>query len=37
MDGTVRFSKLSGSGNDFVCIDARDGQYGEVLASGPMG
>lgn len=32
MSGPVSFSKLSGSGNDFVCIDNRDGRYAELLA-----
>ena len=27
----ITFSKLSGSGNDFICIDARDGSYDELL------
>jgi diaminopimelate epimerase len=27
----VQFTKLSGSGNDFVCIDSRDGRYNELL------
>jgi diaminopimelate epimerase len=27
----VKFTKLSGSGNDFICIDSRDGRYAELL------
>jgi len=27
----VNFAKLSGSGNDFVCIDNRDGRYDELV------
>jgi diaminopimelate epimerase len=27
----IEFSKLSGSGNDFICIDNRDGQYDEIV------
>jgi diaminopimelate epimerase len=29
---SIRFSKLSGSGNDFVCIDNRDGSLDDLLA-----
>jgi hypothetical protein len=29
----VEFAKLSGSGNDFICIDGRDGQFDDVLRS----
>lgn len=32
MTTTITFSKLSGSGNDFLCIDNRDGQYDAMLA-----
>jgi len=28
----ITFTKLSGSGNDFICIDARDGAYDGLLA-----
>jgi len=30
---SIEFAKLSGSGNDFICFDNRDGQFDEVLAS----
>ena len=29
---TVEFAKLSGSGNDFICIDNRDGRYDAILS-----
>ncbi|MBL7221406.1 MAG: diaminopimelate epimerase [Phycisphaerae bacterium] len=29
----VIFSKLSGSGNDFLCMDNRDGRFDEILVS----
>ena len=29
----VQFAKLSGSGNDFICLDNRDGRFDAVLAS----
>jgi diaminopimelate epimerase len=32
MSEPIEFCKLSGSGNDFVCIDNRDGTYDSVLA-----
>jgi len=32
MTPTITFSKLSGSGNDFLCIDNRDGLYDAMLA-----
>jgi diaminopimelate epimerase len=31
--GRVEFSKLSGSGNDFICIDNRDGRFDSLLNS----
>jgi len=31
----IEFDKLSGSGNDFVCIDNRDGAYDGLLSSAP--
>jgi len=30
---STEFSKLSGSGNDFICLDNRDGRYDEILES----
>lgn len=33
MDGEIRFAKLSGAGNDHICIDGRDGRFGPLLAS----
>ncbi len=27
----IAFTKLSGSGNDFICVDARDGAYDDLL------
>ena len=32
-DETIDFAKLSGSGNDFVCIDGRDGRFEDLLAA----
>ncbi len=37
MTEPIEFAKLSGSGNDFVCIDARDGRYDDLLAGGGVG
>ena len=37
MTEPIEFAKLSGSGNDFVCIDARDGRYDDLLAGGAVG
>jgi len=31
MDNVIEFSKLSGSGNDFLCMDNRDGRFDEIL------
>ena len=31
MVDSIKFAKLSGSGNDFVCVDNLDGQYDELL------
>jgi len=31
MSKPIAFSKLSGSGNDFICIDGRDGRFEEIL------
>ena len=30
---TIEFAKLSGSGNDFLCIDNRAGDFDEILSS----
>ena len=30
--GRIEFEKLSGSGNDFLCIDNRDGRFDGLLA-----
>jgi len=32
MSPSIEFAKLSGSGNDFICIDARDGRFDDLLA-----
>jgi diaminopimelate epimerase len=29
---SIEFAKLSGSGNDFLCLDSREGQFDELLA-----
>ena len=33
MRETIEFAKLSGSGNDFICIDNRDGAFDEIVTS----
>jgi diaminopimelate epimerase len=33
MTETIEFAKLSGSGNDFICIDGQDGRFDDLLAS----
>ena len=33
MPEPIEFAKLSGSGNDFICIDGRDGRYTDLLSS----
>ena len=33
MSDPIHFAKLSGSGNDFVCIDNRDGRHDALLGS----
>ena len=33
MKTLIEFAKLSGSGNDFICIDNRDGRYDKLLES----
>jgi diaminopimelate epimerase len=32
MSQPIEFAKLSGSGNDFICLDGRDGRFDELLA-----
>jgi diaminopimelate epimerase len=32
MNRPIEFAKLSGSGNDFICLDGRDGRFDELLA-----
>ncbi|MCJ7544581.1 MAG: diaminopimelate epimerase [Phycisphaerae bacterium] len=32
MTQPIEFAKLSGSGNDFICLDGRDGRFDELLA-----
>jgi len=34
MTESIDFAKLSGSGNDFICIDARDGRLDALFESG---
>jgi diaminopimelate epimerase len=33
MTEPIEFAKLSGSGNDFICIDNRDGRFDDLLAA----
>ena len=33
MTEPIEFAKLSGSGNDFICIDSRDGRFDELIDS----
>ena len=33
MDKAIEFAKLSGRGNDFVCMDGRDGRFDGLLVS----
>ncbi|MGC9454972.1 MAG: diaminopimelate epimerase [Phycisphaerae bacterium] len=33
MKDIIEFAKLSGSGNDFICIDNRDGSFAEIISS----
>ena len=35
MARTIEFAKLSGSGNDFICIDGRDGSFDAALSEPP--
>ena len=35
MARTIEFAKLSGSGNDFICMDGRDGSFDEALSEPP--
>ncbi len=37
MDHPLQFVKMSGSGNDFICIDNRDGRLDAMVASGQAG
>jgi diaminopimelate epimerase len=32
MTDAIEFAKLSGSGNDFICLDNRDGRFDDLLA-----
>jgi len=34
---SIDFVKLAGSGNDFICIDNRDGRFDELIRSGEVG
>lgn len=35
IDGPIEFAKLSGSGNDFICLDNRGGRLDSILTDGP--
>jgi diaminopimelate epimerase len=37
MEEPLEFVKLTGSGNDFICVDNRDGRYDQFVASGAAG
>ncbi len=37
MTDSIDFAKLSGSGNDFICVDARDGRFDAMFESGAVG
>jgi len=37
MIADIDFIKLSGSGNDFICIDNRDGRFDGLVSSGEVG
>ena len=37
MSDQIDFVKLSGSGNDFLCIDNRDGRFDDAIATGRGG
>lgn len=33
MSHNIQFAKLSGSGNDFICIDNRDGRFNDLISA----